>query len=117
VMSWDELLGLDPKLITIGSHTVSHPMLSRCEAPQRELEIDHSQELLQQRLGRPVRHFCYPDADLDPDVVRRVQLRYDSAVSCDGLIRPGGVDLFRLPRSPATDELSYFAWRVHNPTA
>jgi peptidoglycan/xylan/chitin deacetylase (PgdA/CDA1 family) len=118
VMTWDQLLSLDPRLITIGSHTLTHPMLAHCTAEERETELAQSQRWLERRVGRPVRHLCYPSSSIDDDVVRRARAFYDSAVVVEGgLVRPGRVDLHRLPRIPTAETLQYLAWRLHNPTA
>lgn len=116
VMGWDELGQLDPAVVTVGSHTVSHPMLTRCGFAEQAREIGESQAWLERRLGRPVRHFCYPDAFHDEAVVRLAAERYDSAVTDVGLVKPGA-DLHRLPRIPVAFNLPYLAWRMHRPHA
>ncbi len=60
-MGWDQVktLARDP-LVTIGAHTLSHPMLSRLEAPEVEREVQESKRQLEETLGRPVEHFAYP---------------------------------------------------------
>jgi peptidoglycan/xylan/chitin deacetylase (PgdA/CDA1 family) len=47
--------------ITIGAHTVSHPVLSRVSLPRAEEEIAASRAAIAQKIGRPVRFFSYPD--------------------------------------------------------
>jgi len=116
VMSWDELGQLDPAVVTVGSHTVSHPMLTRCSSVDQAREIAESQAWIERRLGRPVRHFCYPDAFHDESAVRLVAGRYDSAVTDVGLVKPGA-DPYRLPRIPVAVNLPYLAWRMHRPHA
>lgn len=59
-MTWDELRGLDPELIEIGSHTCTHAVLSRCTSDQQVSEIATSKKILEERLGRRVDAFCYP---------------------------------------------------------
>lgn len=60
-LGWEEIeaLAREPE-VSIGSHTLSHPILSKCDAAKAMHEISESKAILQQRLGRPVRHLAYP---------------------------------------------------------
>jgi len=60
-MNWEELRALsqDP-LVTIGCHTVTHPILNRMDASTARHEIDQSRKILEHRLGRKIEHFAYP---------------------------------------------------------
>lgn len=115
-MGWDELLATDSKLITVGSHTVSHPILTTCTPEELSREIQGSQRWLEERLQRPVRHFCYPNAAQDDRVVQMVRSYYRSAVAGVGFVTPYS-DHHRLPRIPAASSLQYLAWRLHRPEA
>lgn len=59
-MTWDELRGLDPELIEIGSHSCTHAVLSRCTSAQQLREIATSKKTIEERLHRRVDAFCYP---------------------------------------------------------
>ena len=52
----------------IGSHTITHPFLTRLSLDQAREEISASKHKLEDRFGRPVRHFCYPYGDWNPAV-------------------------------------------------
>ncbi len=60
-MGWDELAGLaaDP-LVTIGSHTVSHPFLAKCDAEAVRAELTESRFMIEQKLGVRPEHLAYP---------------------------------------------------------
>lgn len=64
VMSWDELrdFASDP-LVTIGAHTMGHYALAKLGANEALAEITGSIARVEQELGRPCRHFCYPYGD------------------------------------------------------
>lgn len=49
--------------ITIGAHTLTHPMLAKHETGDVWQEISQSKTRLEQELERPVRHFAYPVGD------------------------------------------------------
>ncbi|MBB2960358.1 polysaccharide deacetylase family protein [Methylobacterium sp. R2-1] len=63
-LTWDALRDLahDPA-ITIGAHTLSHPMLAKHEATFAEREIAESRTRIEAELNRPVRHLSYPVGD------------------------------------------------------
>jgi peptidoglycan/xylan/chitin deacetylase (PgdA/CDA1 family) len=48
------------RLVEIGSHTVSHPVLSLLPAVDQWREVDVSRRTLESWLGRPIRSFAYP---------------------------------------------------------
>jgi peptidoglycan/xylan/chitin deacetylase (PgdA/CDA1 family) len=47
----------------IGSHTLTHPYLSKLPRVQAQEEITASRKQLQDLFGRPIDHFCYPYGD------------------------------------------------------
>jgi peptidoglycan/xylan/chitin deacetylase (PgdA/CDA1 family) len=61
-MNWEELKAIASDGVEIGCHSATHPILSRVSSPLKlESEIRGAKELLESRLGFPVRHFCYPN--------------------------------------------------------
>jgi peptidoglycan/xylan/chitin deacetylase (PgdA/CDA1 family) len=52
----------------IGSHTLTHPWLTRLAPDAAREEIVSSRRALQDRFGVPVEHFCYPYGDCDKRV-------------------------------------------------
>lgn len=105
--TWDQLRQMADGGISIGAHTVTHPILSRVETAQEsELEIVDSKNEIENRLQRPVELFAYPNGareDIDPVSVACVRAHFKAAVTAiDGLNAPGSdvYDLLRLPCSP-----------------
>jgi peptidoglycan/xylan/chitin deacetylase (PgdA/CDA1 family) len=47
----------------IGSHTLTHPYLTRLSRPQAAEEITASRKKLEDLFSRPIKHFCYPFGD------------------------------------------------------
>src|SRR5262249_1769787 len=59
----------------IGSHTLTHPWLTRISLSQAREEISGSKKKLEDTFGRVVEHFCYPYGDWSPairDIVAEV---------------------------------------------
>ncbi|MBC7368185.1 MAG: polysaccharide deacetylase family protein [Undibacterium sp.] len=68
----------------IGSHTVSHPRLTQIPAARQREEIFASKRRLEDRFGRPVRHFCYPYGDWN-EAVRDLVSEAGYATACTHL--------------------------------
>jgi peptidoglycan/xylan/chitin deacetylase (PgdA/CDA1 family) len=116
-LSWDQLAQLDPSLITIGSHSLSHPILPLIDDAALELEVAASRRMLEQRLGRRVDLFCYPNGAQDDRVHASVARNYRAAVTTHyGFVRASD-DAHRLMRIPAAASLPLMAWRMHWPNA
>lgn len=119
VMDWNDLLSLDRELITVGSHTLSHPILTGLRAQEIELEILESRLCLEQRLQCAVDFFCYPNGAYDQRAYQLVQKTYRAAVTTESGVVDGqeGLDLHRLPRIPSAESAALTAWRLHRPEA
>jgi peptidoglycan/xylan/chitin deacetylase (PgdA/CDA1 family) len=79
-MSWSDLSLLAEAGWEIGSHTRSHPHLTRLDDASLEAELRGSRETCAERLGRPCRSLAYPYGDVDERVVRAArEAGYESA--------------------------------------
>lgn len=101
VAGWQELRALDPRVVTVGSHTMSHPILTSLGPDEVEAEMRESRSVLERELGREVKHFCYPNGDLDQQTVVAARRYYDSAVTVEPGSLDADVDPHRLPRFAA----------------
>jgi peptidoglycan/xylan/chitin deacetylase (PgdA/CDA1 family) len=68
LMSEGEIRDLAKLGVEFGSHTVSHPRLTRTGAAEQEREVVESKLALEELLARRVRTFCYPHMDVDERV-------------------------------------------------
>lgn len=104
-MTWRHVKALADAGIEIGSHTVSHPVLSRIQDPQElQREIADSKAAIEARTGKPVYSLAYPTggpqaySEQVVECVRqagyRFAFRYESAVNV-----PGAWDPHKLGRS------------------
>lgn len=116
-LSWEALAQLDPELITIGSHTLSHPILPTIDDATLEREVRDSRAILEQRLGRTVDLFCYPNGAQDDRVYAAVARHYRAAVTTRYGLVAASTDAHRIMRIPAARSLATMAWRMHRPTA
>lgn len=102
-----DLLELEAGGIAIGSHTVDHPCLDRCDPAVVERELVDSRVALEELLGHPVVAFAYPNGNVSP-AVRRL-------VSDAGYSVAFGFD-HRLSASPVPDPLLISRVRVDSTT-
>jgi peptidoglycan/xylan/chitin deacetylase (PgdA/CDA1 family) len=102
---WSELRSLDPRLVTIGSHGMTHAILTAIEPRQAEAEIGDSRRMIEKRLGRPAEVFCYPNGNVDSVALECARKYYRAAVTVvQGAVAPG-CDPFMLPRAAAPSGL------------
>jgi peptidoglycan/xylan/chitin deacetylase (PgdA/CDA1 family) len=60
-LSPNELKIMQAKGMVIGSHTISHPVMSKLSLAEQKEEVENSFSLLENFLGRPeIKTFCYP---------------------------------------------------------
>ena len=74
-VTWAELAEMSEGGIEVGAHTRSHPVLSRVPENALEAEIVGSKQLIERRLGKAVKTFCYPNgqpADVTDTVIDTV---------------------------------------------
>jgi peptidoglycan/xylan/chitin deacetylase (PgdA/CDA1 family) len=60
VMSAEQLSGLSRSLVSLGSHTLSHPLLLELEPERAREEVERSRALLAEVSGRDVLEFAFP---------------------------------------------------------
>jgi peptidoglycan/xylan/chitin deacetylase (PgdA/CDA1 family) len=91
-LDWDELrdLGRDPAL-TIGAHTLTHPMLAKHPLHVAQPEIVEAKYRIEFELGRPVHHLAYPVGDPLSAGAREFELAKQSGFRTAVTTRPGHV--------------------------
>jgi hypothetical protein len=91
-LAWDDLRSLasEPDL-TIGAHTVSHPILAKQATKTATREIFGCKTILERRLGRPIRHLAYPFGDRSAAGAREFHLAWKAGFATAVTSRPGHV--------------------------
>ncbi|CDG83290.1 polysaccharide deacetylase family protein [Janthinobacterium agaricidamnosum] len=108
MMSSAQVRTLQQAGMSIGAHTVSHPILSSLSEPAARAEIANGKRQLEECIQAPVTLFAYPNGKLQQDygplhaqIVK--SLGFTAAASTDPGAARHGDDLFHLPR--------YTPWR------
>jgi peptidoglycan/xylan/chitin deacetylase (PgdA/CDA1 family) len=85
----------------IGSHSMSHPVLSGLGAERLKREVSDSRRILGEVLGCEVAGFCFPYGELDASAIRAVRrARYSYACAVNTWV---GWTTYDLPRTPVAD--------------
>jgi peptidoglycan/xylan/chitin deacetylase (PgdA/CDA1 family) len=113
--SWSELREMaDSGLVEIGSHTVTHPILSSLTDEESWHELTVSRAQIEEGLGRRVSSFCFPNGkpgDYRASQVRQIrEAGYDCAMVASFGMAGTGTGLFELPRigvGGKSDELAF----------
>ena len=101
-MSWDDARGLLGSGMTLGAHTITHPLLGGLPSERQRTEIGGSVRRIEERTGARVRLFAYPDGrepTIDerlPGALRDAGIRH-AFRNEPGIARAPG-DPYRLPR-------------------
>ncbi len=101
--SWAQLREMaDSGLVEIGSHTVTHPILSSITDEESWRELTESRRQLEEGLGREVRLFCFPNGMPSDYRESQVQQIKDAGYACSVVAHFGLVnertDPYLMPR-------------------
>lgn len=115
-MSWDQLreAAAEP-LVTLGSHTHTHPELPSLTDTQIEEEMQRSAERFQQELGFVPEHFAYPRGRWDSRVIDTIQPYCTTATIVGGALASGkNARPYAIPRVPVrrSDGWKWFVQRA-----
>ena len=111
-MRWEDIRRLDPSLVEIGAHTLSHPILSRCAPDAQREEVGGCKSEIERELGREVTAFCYPNG-MPEDFTRETESiveesGFTSAVMACGGFSGADSTPYRLERLGAPLDLPLF---------
>lgn len=102
-MQWQHLVEVAKSRIEIGSHTVSHPILSKTQRQTMKAELAESKRKLEEKVGTPVDLLAYPvggRAQISSEVISVAkEVGYAFGVSyVAGVNRPVNMDPFCVHR-------------------
>lgn len=106
MLNWDEVREMARNGITFGSHSHTHPILSRMSIQEAKEDIFISKQVIEEKLGSKVRHFAFPNGraeDFSEELKEYCQeIGFQSIASVIyGLNRGIDHDVFVLKRIPA----------------
>ena len=101
LLGWDHLETLLESGFEVGSHTLSHPRLSKLSDSEAEYELGQSSRNLERRLQVPIDSFAYPYGDMNRGVKEAASRFYKYACGTQLGRNPQKPDLLHLKRVDA----------------
>lgn len=95
--------------VTIGGHTVSHPILPMCENDESYRELKKSKELIEDWTGEEVLYFAYPNGNYtEREIAYLKELGYTLAYNAKPIpLTPGALEKnYELPRFDVMEDVS-----------
>jgi peptidoglycan/xylan/chitin deacetylase (PgdA/CDA1 family) len=109
-VSWEEIKKMQSEGLIIGSHTVSHPILSKITEAELREELDTSYRVITQRTGEHPLGICYPNG-MATDISAVVTSQASSIYQYGLVAFPGGIsknNMMQLGRKAAPKTLWQF---------
>ena len=98
LMAEDEIKYIRSQGITLGSHTMTHTDLTTLHQEELHRQLTESRARLRD-LGESFYAFSYPWGQWSSQILDAVKASgYECAVTVGGEMRPGRIDIYRLPR-------------------
>jgi peptidoglycan/xylan/chitin deacetylase (PgdA/CDA1 family) len=108
-INWGQAREMADAGVEIGSHTLTHPILTGLSDERLREEVGRSRDRIQTALRRKVETFCYPNGDYDPRTRREVaRAGYELAVTTEVGLNNQQDDLLSLRRIHGEYDLSRF---------
>jgi peptidoglycan/xylan/chitin deacetylase (PgdA/CDA1 family) len=99
IMTEETMCSLPTDSVTIGSHTLTHPLLTMLPRTKAEDEIRNSRNKLERILGRSVTLFSFPHGEYNPELIEICRKAgYDRVFTTDPTITSLGADDFVIGR-------------------
>jgi peptidoglycan/xylan/chitin deacetylase (PgdA/CDA1 family) len=82
ILSWEQIKEMSSDAVSFGAHSVSHPILTNISIEQAKWEIRQSKKDVEEKLGKPVMSFSYPNGNFNSGISQFVRgSGFTSAVS------------------------------------
>lgn len=100
LLDWDRIIEMKNHGVIFGSHSKTHPFLSKLSDAEIEHEVKGSKDAIEERLDMQIEFFCYPYGDYNDRVTEAVkQAGYHGATTTQRGLVLGRVDPFAIRRS------------------
>jgi peptidoglycan/xylan/chitin deacetylase (PgdA/CDA1 family) len=117
LLNQNDLRHLVEQGMSIGSHTLTHPILSLQSSELAWKEIADSRSLLEKAVGKPVWALAYPFGDPASVTQREMQMAEQAGFQCAFMNIGGGfgaqLPRFALPRVHVTADMSLSEFEAH----
>ena len=114
-VTWPQLQEMHKEGLVVGSHTVTHPILSSLSAESLQYELATSAAAIQQYLGTAPAGICYPNGrpeDINEDVIKAAELTGYTYGLMGRNSKFNRTRTFKIGRIPANKDFFYFKWTL-----
>ena len=109
-LTWEQIIEMDSTNIEIESHSVTHPILTQVEETELDDQLVRSKLRLEEKLGREVDYFCYPNGNVNQSVKdAAARAGYKGAVTTEFGFNGKDFDPFLINRIYAPQQVQDFA--------
>lgn len=108
LLKWPEIIEMSKQGIEFGSHTHTHEILRYADNDTILRELEVSKEIIAERIGKPVRHFCYPNARYrndNADLIKKAG--YENAFRIHNLCVTENQSRYFIPRYLLSERTSH----------
>ena len=110
-LNWKEVIEMTKNGVEFGSHTLTHPFLTKITRQQAEKEIIDSRKIIEDKTGKEVKFFCYPYGDYNSEIIEIVEKSgYKAAVT--NRKKNMKITKFTLPRIGIYSHNNKFIFRI-----
>lgn len=64
-LTWEQIKEMDDSVISFGSHTMTHPILTNLDKDELEYELVESKKILEKKLNKKIETFAYPNGGIN----------------------------------------------------
>lgn len=101
ILSWDDIMEMNRNGVTFGAHSLTHPNLTKLPVEQAKREIAKSKMDIEERLGRAITVFCYPNGDFNAEISELVEeAGFHCALTTNPRMVKHKTNLYELGRIP-----------------
>ena len=110
-LNWGQIKEMSSQGLDVGSHSVSHPVMTKLELTDLRNELILSKEAIELHINKPVEGFCYPNGlseDINDEVKREIRsAKYQYAIAAFPSDNPLS-DVWEIKRYAASSDLKEF---------
>lgn len=104
-LTWTMIQEMSTSGMNIGSHTLTHPDLTKCTTDRVNRELIDSEKIIKEKIEKTITDFCYPSGKYNEEIISQIEnAGYKTATTVKNGIADQNSSLFELPRIRVQNE-------------